>query len=256
MFSERELSLYTKLILRVIRFSNMKDKSVYIFQNNEDRDIFISNGVINEKQCRFTKGSGINLDEYVATLEPEDGKIIILFTGRMVEEKGVIVLIEAANILRHKYQDKVVFRLCGGLSDNPKALTKEELISRCDNKYIQWLGHRTDIKELLQQSHIVTFPSYYREGLPKSLIEACASARPIITTDSVGCRDCVNDGVNGFKIPIKDAHALASKLEILIGDKALRQQMGIESRKMAERDFAVEHVVETHINIYNQLDVQ
>ena len=92
--------------------------------------------------------------------------------------------------------------------------------------------------------------------MPKSLIEACASARPIITTDSVGCRDCVNDGVNGFKIPIKDAHALASKLEILIGDKALRQQMGIESRKMAERDFAVEHVVETHINIYNQLDVQ
>lgn len=255
MFSESELSLYAKLILRVIKFSNMKTKSVYIFQNSEDRDIFISNGVIDEKQCRFTKGSGINLNEYVATHEPEDGKIVILFTGRMVEEKGVIVLIEAANILRDKYQDKVVFRLCGGLSDNPKALTETELTSRCDNNYIEWLGHRTDVKELLQRSHIVAFPSYYREGLPKSLIEACASARPIVTTDSIGCRDCVDDGINGYKVAIKDPVALASKIEILIQDRELRLQMGAKSREFAEQHFSVDVVVRTHLNIYNQVNV-
>lgn len=253
MFSNTNLSLYARIILRIIRYSNMGQKSVYIFQNSEDRSIFLNNGVITEEQCRFTKGSGINLNDYIATPEPENGKIVVMFTGRMVEEKGVIVLIDAANRLRNNYEDSVTFRLCGSLSNNPKALSEADLTSRCDGKYIEWLGHRTDVKELLQQSHIVAFPSYYREGLPKSLIEACASARPIVTTDSVGCRDCVDEGVNGYKVPIKDAEALALKLETLIKDKALRQQMGIESRKIAERDFSVETVVETHINIYRQI---
>lgn len=253
MFSNTNLSLYARIILRIIRYSNMGQKSVYIFQNSEDRSIFLNNGVITEEQCRFTKGSGINLNDYIATPEPENGKIVVMFTGRMVEEKGVIVLIDAANRLRNNYEDSVTFRLCGSLSNNPKALSEADLTSRCDGKYIEWLGHRTDVKELLQQSHIVAFPSYYREGLPKSLIEACASARPIVTTDSVGCRDCVDEGVNGYKVPIKDAEALALKLEVLIKDKALRQQMGIESRKIAERDFSVETVVETHINIYRQI---
>lgn len=253
MFSNTNLSLYARIILRIIHYSNMGQKSVYIFQNSEDRSIFLNNGVITEEQCRFTKGSGINLNDYIATPEPENGKIVVMFTGRMVEEKGVIVLIDAANRLRNNYEDSVTFRLCGSLSNNPKALSEADLTSRCDGKYIEWLGHRTDVKELLQQSHIVAFPSYYREGLPKSLIEACASARPIVTTDSVGCRDCVDEGVNGYKVPIKNAEALALKLEALINDKALRQQMGIESRKIAERDFSVETVVETHINIYRQI---
>jgi glycosyltransferase involved in cell wall biosynthesis len=171
----------------------------------------------------------------------------------MIKEKGVFELIEAANILKEKYQNKVRFLLCGGIDDNPKAISKEELKKNCDNDYIQWLGYRTDVKELLEKSHIVAFPSYYKEGLPKSLIEACAIGRPIVTTDSIGCKDAVIDGYNGFLIPIKNSQALAGKLEILIKDKALRMQMGRNSRKLAERDFSIEKVIEKHIEIYNLL---
>ena len=252
MFSEAKLSLYARAILRIMRFSNNTKRTVYIFQNSDDREIFLKHGVATKEQCAFTKGSGVNLNDYIATPEPSEGPITILFTGRMVKEKGVIDLIDAANILKERYSDILRFRLCGSLSDNPKAITKAELEARCDSKYIEWLGHRTDVKELLQQSHIVVFPSYYREGVPKTLIEACASARPIITTDSVGCRDCVDNGKNGYKVPIKSPTEIAKMIEELINDKEMRIRMGAASREMAERDFSVDTVVRTHLEIYNR----
>jgi glycosyltransferase involved in cell wall biosynthesis len=104
------------------------------------------------------------------------------------------------------------------------------------------------------QSHIVAFPSYYREGVPKSLIEACAIGRPIVTTNSVGCKDTVEDGKNGFLIPIKDSDSLAAKLAILIEDRQLREQMGKCSREKAEKEFSLKMVVEKHLNVYEQLD--
>jgi glycosyltransferase involved in cell wall biosynthesis len=106
---------------------------------------------------------------------------------------------------------------------------------------------------LLKQSHIFAFPSYYREGIPKSLIEACAVGRPIVTTDSVGCKDCVINGYNGFCIPIKNSRILAEKLEILVNNKQMRVTMGQNSRKLAEREFSVETVVKKHLEIYDVL---
>jgi glycosyltransferase involved in cell wall biosynthesis len=180
-------------------------------------------------------------------------KIRILFTARMIKEKGVFELIDAANILRNKYPDKIEFLLCGGLDDNPNAISKETLESLCDNDYIRWLGYRTDVKHLLEKSHIIAFPSYYKEGLPKSLIEACAIGRPIVTTDSIGCRDAVVDGYNGFLIPIKNSKVLSEKLEILIENKELRIQMGRNSRRLAEQHFSIKTVIAKHLEIYNQL---
>ena len=141
----------------------------------------------------------------------------------------------------------------GGIDDHPGAITKEQLEAVCDGKYIKWLGYRTDVKELLQSSHIVAFPSYYMEGLPKSLIEATAIGRPIITTNSIGCKDTVDDGVNGYLIPIKDVDALTAKLRILIDDAHLRQRMGKASREKAEKDFSLDVVIEKHLKIYNEL---
>lgn len=180
-------------------------------------------------------------------------KIHIMFTARMVREKGTLVLIEAAEKLRKDYEQKVDFWLCGGLSDNPNAITKEELQSKCDGRYIQWLGFRKDVKELLQKASVVAFPSYYREGVPKSLIEACAAGRPIITTNSIGCKDTVDDGVNGYLIPIKDSQTLAEKLKQLIDNPELRQKMGLASRHKAEREFSLDEVVKKHLECYNSL---
>jgi glycosyltransferase involved in cell wall biosynthesis len=122
-----------------------------------------------------------------------------------------------------------------------------------DNKYIKWLGYRTDVRDLLKASHIVAFPSYYGEGIPKSLIEATAIGRPIITTNSVGCKDTVEDGKNGFLIPIKDSKSLAEKLDILFQNKELRLQMGRYSREIAEKFFSLDVVIKKHLDTYNSL---
>lgn len=253
MFSKENFSLYTRAIVCALRFSNKRKRVCVIFQNNDDRQLFLKHKIVTESQCAFIKGSGIDLSIYKYSEEIPDEKLHVIFTARMVKEKGVLTLVEAANILRSKYQNKVEFWLCGGLSDNPLALTKTELEDMCDGQYIQWLGHRSDILELLQRSHIVAFPSYYREGVPKSLIEACAIGRPIITTDSVGCRDTVIDGHNGFLIPIQDSDMLAKKLDILIQDDALRHTMGRNSRIYAENNFDLQDVISEHLTIYKEL---
>ena len=171
----------------------------------------------------------------------------------MIVEKGVFVLVDAALKLKEQYKDKVEFLLCGGLDDNPKAIKEEELKTVCDGEYIQWLGYRTDVLELLKSCHIVAFPSYYKEGLPKSLIEATAVGRPIVTTNSIGCKETVIDGYNGYLIPIKDSDTLAERLKILFEDEGLRQNMGRNSRMLAEKDFSIENVIQKHLEIYNQL---
>ena len=118
------------------------------------------------------------------------------------------MLTEAAESLRSKFGEKVEFQLIGGLDDHPGAITKEQLDAVCDGKYIKWLGYRTDVRDLLKQCHIVAFPSYYMEGLPKSLIEADATGRPVITSNSVGCKEAVIDGFYGYLIQPKDLDAL------------------------------------------------
>jgi glycosyltransferase involved in cell wall biosynthesis len=250
MFSDEKRSLGAKAIIAVFRLLHNSDGVRVIFQNHEDESLFLQQHIISKEQAVFIKGSGVDLKEFVYVPEPETPPIKVMFTARMVREKGVVTLTEAAELLRKDYEGKVVFLLCGKLSDNPKAMKKEELEKLCDGRYIQWLGHRDDVKELLRQCHIVAFPSYYREGVPKSLIEACASGRPIVTCNSVGCKDVVDDGVNGFLISAKDSLALAEKLRILIEDKTLRVRMGCAAREKAEREFPLEEVVKKHLDVY------
>lgn len=252
-FSDDSPSLIAKAILLLLRFNHQRKGTRIIFQNHEDEDLFLSNHIIKKEETIFIKGSGVNLEEYPYTPQPNTDTVKVLFTARMVKEKGVTFLIEAAERLRKDYEGKVEFWLCGGLSRNPKALKKNELQQLCDGSYIQWLGYRSDIKQLLQQTNIMAFPSYYREGVPRSLIEACAIGRPIVTTDSIGCRDTVDDGRNGFLVPIKDSVTLAEKLRILIDDAQLREEMGKASRQKAEREFSVADVVSKHLDVYEQL---
>ncbi len=253
LFSQEKESFMATIILNVLRFSHHRKNIIVIFQNKEDRQLFLDKKVIKEEQIQFIKGSGIDLNDFPYTSLPQEEPVRVLFAARMVEEKGTLVLAKAAELLRDEYEGKVLFLLCGGLSTNPKAIKESELKEHCDGEYIQWLGHRTDIPDLLKKSHIVAFPSYYREGVPKSLIEATAIGRPIVTTNSIGCKDTVEDGYNGFLIPIKDSQSLADKLKLLIDDFTLRKQMGLHSRRIAERDFSITDVVTKHLCIYNNL---
>lgn len=252
-FAEDNKSMLSKVMPKVLKFSHNHKNLLVIFQNQEDRVMYVKKGIIDDSQARFIKGSGVNLQEFCYTSEPSVGKVKIILTARMIVEKGIFLLTEAAEKLRAEYGDKVEFWLVGGLDDHPGAITKEQLDKVCDGKYIKWLGYRTDVKELLQQSHIVAFPSYYMEGLPKSLIEACAIGRPIITTQSIGCKDTVDDCINGFLIPPKDVDALASKLRVLIDNPEMRESMGKASRAKAEKEFSLDVVIENHLMIYNEL---
>lgn len=252
-FSKGKIGLMAKSVLYIMRFSNRRKNVKVIFQNNEDRALFLQYGVIEESQAEFIKGSGVNLNEFKYVPEPESETLKVVFSARMVKEKGVIEMIEAAEKLRNDYEGRVEFWLCGRLAVNADAVSRKELETRCDRKYIKWLGFQKDIKSILEQSHIMAFPSYYREGVPKSLIDACAVGRPIVTTNSIGCKDVVDEGENGFLIPIRDSEALAEKLHILIENKDLRVKMGKASRVKAEQEFALEKVIKKHLEIYNKI---
>lgn len=252
-FAEKNQSMMAKLLPIVLRYSHHRNNLNVIFQNIEDKQLFLEHRIIQEAQARYIKGSGVNLKDYSYTPEPKDGKTIVLLTARMIVEKGVFILTDAAEKLRKEYENKAEFWIVGGLDDHPGAITKEQLNAVCDGKYIKWLGRREHVKELLQQCHLFAFPSYYMEGLPKSLIEACAIGRPIVTTDNIGCRDVVTDGMNGYLVPIKDSDALAEKIKALIDHPEWRLQMGMASRRVAEENFSVDSVVENHLTIYNEL---
>lgn len=252
-FADDNNGLLSKIMPKVLKFSHNRPNLLCIFQNDDDWGLYVKYGIIKHYQGRFIKGSGVDLNDYCYTPEPKEGKIKVIITARMIVEKGIFLLTEAAERLRSKYEEKVEFWLVGGLDDHPGAITEQQLNDVCDGKYIQWLGYRTDVRDLLKQSHIVAFPSYYMEGLPKSLIEADAIGRPIITSNSVGCKETVVDGVNGFLIKPKDVDALTEKLDLLISNTELRQNMGRESRMYAEKYFDIEVVKERHLNIYNEL---
>lgn len=252
-FNEDNQSLTAKLMPIVLKFAHKQKNLAVIFQNNEDKALFLNNKIIKPEQVFMIKGSGVDLNQFSYTPEPDSQKVRILFTARMVVDKGIFILTNAAESLREHYADKAEFVLCGGLEDNPNAAKEEDLNAVCDGEYIKWIGYSSNVLGEIKQCHIVAFPSYYKEGLPKSLIEANAVGRPIITTDSIGCRDTVDDGVNGFIIPIKDSEILAQKLAILIDNKDLRLQMGRKAREFAERDFSIENVVARHLEIYKQL---
>jgi glycosyltransferase involved in cell wall biosynthesis len=252
-FSEENKPILSRLIKSLLKYSHNRRNVCAIFQNNEDKELFLKDRISDKSKIDMIKGSGVNLNEFKYTPEPDNDPVKIVFMARMVRDKGVFELVEAAELLREGYENKVQFLLCGGLHPNPTSLKKEDFDRICDGKYIIWLGHRTDVKNILEQSHIVTLPSYYKEGLPKSLIEGTAIGRPIVTTDSIGCRDAVIDGYNGFIIPVKNGQALAEKLKVLIDDKDLRVNMGKNSRDYAEKNFSLDVVIDRQLSVYNRL---
>lgn len=252
-FSDGKIGLTARGVLSLMRFSDKRKRVRVIFQNQEDKNLFLQHGVIDESQAEYIKGSGVDLNVFKYVPEPEEETLKVVFAARMVRKKGVIDVIEAASQLRKDYEGKVEFWLCGRLAANADAVSQEELESRCDGKYIKWCDFQKDMKSVLERCHIIAFPSYYREGVPKSLIDACAVGRPIVTTDSIGCKDVVDDGVNGFLVPVRDSDALARKLRILIDNKDLRVKMGKAARLKAEQEFSLQTVINRHIEIYNRI---
>ena len=225
-------------------------KAHYVFQNSVDRAFFQTFGL--GKNNTLIKGSGVDAQQFTYSPPPHTPTVRILFTGRILKDKGVIELLQACTALLDKGLP-LELKILGRLDPhNPAHITQEALESYAIPNKIVWEGFSTQIKEELQNCHIYCLPSY-REGLPKSIVEAMAIGRPIVTTDAPGCSDCVQEGRNGFKVPIKDTQQLAEKLELLINDPQLREQMGITSRKLFEKEYTLAQVVQQHMQLYDKL---
>ena len=255
LFGEESNKLLSFLIQKLLkRGIRNKGNNVLIFQNHEDEELFRHAGISEKAKVEFIKGSGVDLKKFTPKREQKNNKKVkIVFTGRLIKEKGVEDLLEGAEILKERYENKIQFIICGGLSEHPKGLHKSTKNRLNQGDYVVWKGHCTNIPEILTESDIMCFPSYYREGVPKSLIEASACGLPIITTDSIGCKDTVKEGLNGLIIPPRSPKKLADALEILINNPQLREKMGSESRKLAEKEYDVEEVASRHLEIFEYL---
>lgn len=253
-FTGERKGMVARAMVSLMKQGFKHNNLAFIFQNKDDHRELKELGVLqNYNSIYFIKGSGVDLTSFSKTLEPQIGRIKILFPVRMLWDKGTAELRAASEILKEKYYDFVQFVLVG-LADtgNRAGVTKEYLQDWEDGDYVKWIGYQKDMPVIYKDSHMVVLPSY-REGMPKTLIEACAIGRPIVTTDSIGCRECVDEGVNGFKVPVKSTVELAKAIERLILDKELRIEMGNNSRKKAEAEFDQRDVVARHIQIYESL---
>lgn len=222
-----------------------------IFQNPEDRKEFVARGLVAEGKTVIIKGSGVDVDVFTVTPEP-DSEVTVVFPSRMLWDKGVAEFVEAAGMLRAG-GGNARFALVGADEPgNPASVPVSKLQEWNEAGIVEWWGYREDMPQVLAMAHIVCLPSY-REGVPKSLIEAAACGRPIVTTDVPGCREIVRKDFNGLLVPAKDPVALMKALSILISDPSLRKCFGINGREMVVKEFSINQVVRETLKLYREL---
>lgn len=209
------------------------------FQNEDDIAEFVAAGLIDPRRVVRLEGTGVDLDR-LGFVAPPEGPPSFLLMARLLREKGICEYVEAARIVRARHPE-IRFRLLGGLDPNPGGLTRAEVESWASEGVIEWAGHVDDVRPWIAESSVYVLPSY-REGKPRSTQEAMAVGRPVITTDAPGCRDTVEEGVNGFLVPVGQAGPLAAAMERFVADPSLVQRMGRASRRLAERRFDVHKI--------------
>ena len=217
----------------------LKHNTRVFFQNAHDRDVFIDNHLMESDRAVVVNGTGIDLNEFkpaTASKEP-----VFLLISRMLWEKGIDEFVTAARLVKQEF-DKARFQLLGPIDDNPAAIQADQLRQWQREGAVEYLGETSDVRPYLKQALVFVLPSYYREGRPRSILEAMAMGKPVVTTDWPGCRDPVVDGVNGYLVPVRDSAGLAAAMRKFLTDPGLALDMGRESRKMAEKDYDVHQV--------------
>ena len=242
------LKPFIKIVLKCALKSS---KNRIIIQNPDDSRFLKINFGVKPERIVLIEGSGVDLKRFKPTDEPPGIPVIIL-PSRLLWDKGVKEFIDAAKYLKYR-KTKARFILVGANDkENPSAVPHEKIQEWLQKGFIEWIGHKEDMPTVFANSHIVCLPSY-GEGLPKVLIEAASCCRPIVTTDIPGCREIVKHNVNGFLIPKHSSIALAEALLLLISKPHLRKKMGIRGRKMVEKYFSEEIIVNKTMSIYNEL---
>ncbi len=223
-----------------------------ILQNPDDRSMLIASNIIAPEETTLIPGSGVDMEVFHPSAEPA-GPVLVVLPSRMLWSKGIAEFVDAARMLRDA-GSSARFALVGDTDpDNPAAVPTARLADWHGSGVVEWWGYQRDMPAVFRQAHVVCLPSFYGEGVPKSLIEAAASGKPIVSTNAPGCREIVRDGENGLLVPIRDSRALADALETLIDSEDLRRRMGARSRDIAVTGFAVERIIAQTLAVYERL---
>lgn len=216
-----------------------------MFQNPDDLQFFTENSVVDANKCHMINGSGVDTEKFVPMPLPE--KTAFLCISRLIRDKGVGEYIDAAREIHKKYPETRCL-LVGPYDTNPSAITEEELQKYIDDGSIEYFGEQTDIRPYMEMCNVYVLPSY-REGTPKTVLEAMACGRAVITTDAPGCRETVTNKVNGVLIPVKDTQSLFRTMEAFILYPSVTESMGKEGRKIAVEKYDVRKVNASIIEI-------
>jgi glycosyltransferase involved in cell wall biosynthesis len=237
------------LVSRSLRVALRGSRSKVIVQNRDDGDTLVRARVAPREELVLIRGSGVDLERFSPRPEPE-GEPMVVLPSRLIWEKGVGEFVEAARRLRKRARFALV-----GVPDpeNPASVPPARLKDWEREGAVELWGRREDMPAVLAQSWVVCLPSYYGEGVPKSLIEAAACGRPIVSTDMPGCRDVVREGENGLLVPPRDAGALAAAVDRLLRDPDLRLRMGASGRRLAEREFSEAKVAAATLDVYRDV---
>ena len=226
-----------------------------ILQNPDDVHLFEMAGLVSSETIRLIPGSGVDCSRFLppaAETRAAKEPLRVLFAARLLWDKGLAEFVEAAREL--KAENRALKFLLAGAPDpgNPAAVPEETILSWQTEGLVQWLGHVSDMPALLASADMVVLPSY-REGLPKTLIEAAACARPLITTDAPGCRQVATHGVTGLLVPVRDAKALARAIARLQDEPALARRLGQAAREKALTEFDERIVIARTLTVYSEL---
>jgi glycosyltransferase involved in cell wall biosynthesis len=239
---------FVKSIFRILfRRAN----TVTIVQNREDFDLLRFDLKVPESKLKLVKGSGVNIELFHPT--KIDNQIVnMALVSRLLWDKGIGEFVEAVKVLKQKGLVFNAFLVGQPDIENIASINTEQLQAWQREGYVQCLGYIEDVAQFWRNMHIAVLPSY-REGLPKCLLEAASCGRPIVTTHTSGCKEIVEDGINGILVPVRAVNELAEALERLILNKSLREQMGAAGRKKVEREFSDEIVLQQTLDVYQEL---
>ncbi|MCF8708247.1 glycosyltransferase family 4 protein [Rhizorhapis sp. SPR117] len=233
--------LLRAIVRRLYRAGVRRAKTIFVF-NGDDRNEMIRQGIIHHDQHVVqVPGSGVDIDYYAHQPMPA-GPPCFLMIARLMRDKGVMEYVDAARKLKQRYPE-TRFHLLGRIdTDNPTGFTPAQINGWAREGIVEYHEETRDVRPFLAMSHIFVLPSYYREGLPRTLLEALATGRPIITTDMPGCREPVIEGYNGFLVPPRNSGALASMMERFLSDPSLAPAMSARARQTAVTHYDVEKV--------------
>lgn len=236
-------SLKEKLIGAVVRSLykfGMGGNRLVFFQNPDDRDYFIKSDLLRGfEQSALINGSGVDMNFFQPAPFPE--RISFLLIARLIKDKGIPEYVKAARIVKAKHP-QTRFRLVGWIDEGPQGISRADLDSWVKEGVIEYLGRLDDVRPAIADASVYVLPSSYHEGTPRTVLEAMSMGRPIITTDAPGCRETVQEGRNGFLVPVRDAGALAERMERFIEYPELIARMGEESRRIAVEKYDVHKV--------------